>query len=79
MLMLPLAVPMTTQLGKKTGEGFHADAATVISHDTLLWRADKGAVKDHDQQPCWHQQQHHIGCMYRTPEQPGTILALSLN
>lgn len=47
--MLPLAVPMTTQLGRKTGENLHADGPTVIAHDTLLWQADKIAVKDDDE------------------------------
>ncbi len=53
--MLPLAVPMTTHLGTKTGESLHADAA----HDTLVQEAVKGAVKDNDEWPCRHQQQHH--------------------
>ena len=49
MLTLPLSVSMTTQLGKKTGKGLHADVATVIAHDTLVWQADKSAVKDYDE------------------------------
>ncbi len=49
MLMLPLAVPMTTQLGRKTGEKLQADGPTVIAHDTLVWQADKSAVKDYDE------------------------------
>ena len=49
MLMLPLSVPMTAQLGIKTGKGLHADAPTVIAHDTLVWQADKSAVIDYDQ------------------------------